>query len=204
MARRTKEDAEKTRESLLDAAERVFLRRGVTRSTLDEIAREAGLTRGAVYWHFENKEAIFLAMHDRVKSPMDIMFDELTRGPDPLAGLKEMSLRVFRSMEEDEHTRNVFTIMRLRCEETLCGKGDYAEELLQKRTEVRDKFTRVFRQIAKQRPLVEGVTPEFAALAFHSFISGVFWDYLTAPHAYPLRTLAPPLVECFFRGVVQE
>lgn len=58
MARRTKEDAEKTREALLDAAERVFLRRGVSTSTLNEIAKEAGLTRGALYWHFEDRKSV--------------------------------------------------------------------------------------------------------------------------------------------------
>ena len=55
MARRTKEEALATRHALLDAAERVFGRRGVARTSLVEIAEEAGVTRGAVYWHFKDK-----------------------------------------------------------------------------------------------------------------------------------------------------
>ena len=64
MARRTKEDALATRDALLDAAERVFGRRGVARTSLAQIAEEAGLTRGAVYWHFKDKADLFTAMMD--------------------------------------------------------------------------------------------------------------------------------------------
>ena len=47
--RRTKEDAQQTRESLLDAAECLFAERGVSRTSLQDIAKAAGVTRGAVY-----------------------------------------------------------------------------------------------------------------------------------------------------------
>jgi TetR/AcrR family acrAB operon transcriptional repressor len=70
MARRTKEEALATRHLILDTAEHVFLRRGVTRTSLQEIAQEAGLTRGAIYWHFQNKADVFDAMMQRVKLPM--------------------------------------------------------------------------------------------------------------------------------------
>lgn len=53
MARRTKEDACATRNSLLDAAEQVFYEQGVARASLNEIAQRAGATRGAVYWYFK-------------------------------------------------------------------------------------------------------------------------------------------------------
>jgi AcrR family transcriptional regulator len=75
MARRTKEDALATRELLLDAAERVFHRRGVSRTTLQEIAQDAGLTRGAIYWHFQNKGELFHAMMERVTLPIRLHRD---------------------------------------------------------------------------------------------------------------------------------
>ncbi len=203
MVRRTKEDAEKTRTSLLDAAEIVFLRRGVANSSLQEIAKEAGLTRGAVYWHFENKLAIFQAMHRRVKEPMDMLFAELTGGDDPLTGLKTMCIHVFKTLGTDAHTRNVFTIMRLRSGEYHCDDSEYGHEICNKRQEVHAKFLHVFTQIAQQHAFAEGVTPDFAATAMHGFISGVFWDYLSDPENYPIETLATPLVETFFRGLIR-
>ena len=65
MVRKTKEAALVTREGLLDAAQRVFSERGVTGTSLAEVAASAGVTRGAVYWHFKNKAALFKAMAAR-------------------------------------------------------------------------------------------------------------------------------------------
>jgi TetR/AcrR family acrAB operon transcriptional repressor len=54
MARKTKEEAQETRNAILDAAELVFQEHGVSHTSLAEIAAAAGVTRGAVYWHFAN------------------------------------------------------------------------------------------------------------------------------------------------------
>src|SRR5436853_5449268 len=56
---------EQTRARLLEAAARVFARRGFHVATLEEVAAEAGFTKGAVYSNFESKEALFLALVDR-------------------------------------------------------------------------------------------------------------------------------------------
>src|SRR5574337_1789480 len=77
MARRTKEDALATRSALLDAAERVFLQQGVSRTSLADIAHAAGVTRGALYWHFKDKASLFNAMLDRVALPLTAELQEL-------------------------------------------------------------------------------------------------------------------------------
>lgn len=51
-----------TRERLLEAAAAVFARRGFAAASVHEIAREAGLSTGAIYWHFGGKDDLFLAM----------------------------------------------------------------------------------------------------------------------------------------------
>ena len=56
---------EHTRSLLLDAAEEVFAEKGFTPATLDDIARAAGYTKGAIYKHFGAKEDLFLAVSDR-------------------------------------------------------------------------------------------------------------------------------------------
>lgn len=71
MARRTKKDALLTRSALLDAAECLFQERGVSRTSLADIARAAGVTRGAVYWHFKDKADLFGAMLERVTLPLE-------------------------------------------------------------------------------------------------------------------------------------
>ena len=56
---------EHTRTLLLDAAEEVFAEKGFTPASLDDIARAAGYTKGAIYKHFATKEDLFLAVSDR-------------------------------------------------------------------------------------------------------------------------------------------
>ncbi len=56
---------EHTRVLLLDAAEEVFAEKGFTSASLDDIARAAGYTKGAIYKYFATKEELFLAVSDR-------------------------------------------------------------------------------------------------------------------------------------------
>ena len=61
----------RTRAQLIDAAAAVFARRGLVAASLDEVAEEAGLTKGAVYSNFDSKEDLFQAVIDeRIHEPM--------------------------------------------------------------------------------------------------------------------------------------
>src|SRR3712207_207132 len=60
--RKTKEEADATRRALLKAALVVFSRRGYAATTLEEVARAANVTRGAVYWHFGSKAELYNAL----------------------------------------------------------------------------------------------------------------------------------------------
>ena len=57
--RKTKEDAELTKQNLLEAAFQLFLENGYDRTSLEQICQLAQVTRGAAYWHFKNKYEIF-------------------------------------------------------------------------------------------------------------------------------------------------
>ncbi|MBQ3713388.1 MAG: TetR family transcriptional regulator [Spirochaetia bacterium] len=64
--KRTQEDAEKTKQLILDAGFRVFAEQGYYHTSMEDIARAANVTRGAVYWHFKSKEDFILAMADSI------------------------------------------------------------------------------------------------------------------------------------------
>ncbi|WP_118821950.1 TetR family transcriptional regulator [Neisseria meningitidis] len=64
--RKTKTEALKTKEHLMLAALETFYRKGIARTSLNEIAQAAGVTRGALYWHFKNKEDLFDALFQRI------------------------------------------------------------------------------------------------------------------------------------------
>lgn len=62
MVRKCKEDAEKTRQAVLESALDVFSEKGYAKATFDEIAARAGFTKGAVYWYFRNKADLVAAL----------------------------------------------------------------------------------------------------------------------------------------------
>ncbi|MBA1201475.1 TetR family transcriptional regulator [Pseudomonas capeferrum] len=78
MARKCKEEADKTHGLLLDAAEQVFSERGYAHATFHDIAERAGLTRGAIYWHFSDKYQLLEAVLDRGQLPWDRLPDHFT------------------------------------------------------------------------------------------------------------------------------
>jgi AcrR family transcriptional regulator len=80
---------EHTRALLLDAAEEVFAEKGFTPASLDDIARAAGYTKGAIYKHFATKEDLFLAVSDRYWRRYFDNFAEV------MASAKEVGAREF-------------------------------------------------------------------------------------------------------------
>lgn len=97
MVRRTKEEAQETRSQILEAAEQAFYERGVARTTLADIAARAGVTRGAIYWHFSNKSDLLQALLDTLHEPLD----ELARASesedevDPLGCMRKLLIHLF-------------------------------------------------------------------------------------------------------------
>lgn len=120
MARKTKEDALATRDSILDAAAMLFAERGVSGTTLQHIATAAGVTRGAIYWHFEDKGAMFNAMMERAAMPLEAAMALLDKSDSatPLDDLRDYALDVFRLTTQDPTARITFEIAVLKMEYT--------------------------------------------------------------------------------------
>ena len=118
MVRRTKEEALITRDRILDAAEQTFSVRGVSRTSLGDIAVAAGVTRGAIYWHFKDKSELFCAMIGRVTLPMEAQHQQAEErfASDPLGYIRWFSLNILERTEKDEQCRRVFDILVHKCE----------------------------------------------------------------------------------------
>lgn len=118
MGRSTKQQSLETRQHILDAAIQEFSRRGVTSTSLNDIALAAGVTRGAIYWHFKNKVDIFIAMWAQVESSID---DEALRyrnefSSDPIRALRQTLIYVLQLTETDIRRRNLLAILFHKCE----------------------------------------------------------------------------------------
>jgi TetR/AcrR family transcriptional regulator, acrAB operon repressor len=119
MVRKTKENAELTRQCLIQAARQVFLTRGVSRTTMEHIAKEAGVTRGAVYWHFNNKIDLLQAMREQVFLPLIDRMDDtlLIEGSgDPLTCIENFLCGTIQVLTDSIETREIYEIMMIKCE----------------------------------------------------------------------------------------
>lgn len=116
--RRTKEDAQQTRAALIDAAERLFALKGVSRTSLQDVALAAGVTRGAVYWHFKDKADLFNAMMDRAVFPMEDAIGSLSSHPDkdPIGQIRAVLLGALALIQNDERTRRVLDVATRKAE----------------------------------------------------------------------------------------
>ncbi|OYU41334.1 MAG: TetR family transcriptional regulator [Pseudorhodobacter sp. PARRP1] len=113
--RRSKEDAEHTRTAILDAAELMFCEQGVSSATLEKISRRAGVTRGAVYWHFKDKFDILRALHIRCEPPQKMLIRKAAEEghSDPLGLLEQAAEEVLISFEQDESQQRLFSIQNM-------------------------------------------------------------------------------------------
>ncbi len=202
MARRTKDDAEATRNSLLDAAERVFYDKGVSRASLSDIAQAAGATRGAIYWHFKDKADLFNAMMDRVTLPLESVCraSETDGGAGPLQRLRAALWQVMDSVERDERTRRVFEIAMYRVEYVSELNG-VRERHLAAHARFHALFAQDLGQAAAQQDVVLPLPTEAAAGGLQALFDGLLHSWLLGGASFPLSTTGRQAVDVYLRGL---
>lgn len=77
MPRRSKDEAERTRARILASALTLFVKNGYDRTTFTDIAERLKMTKGAVYWHFESKQALLIALVDEMLAAFERHTQEL-------------------------------------------------------------------------------------------------------------------------------
>ena len=208
MARRTKEEAAETREKLLDAAEHLFQKQGVSRTSLQDIARRAGATRGAVYWHFKDKADLFNAMMQRVTLPMEEAFStEAAPASDgeenapSLSDIREAMLSILKLIVTDPQTRRVL--------EVATQKVEYVEDLMavrERHLHVRSGFlTRAEKGLRAATQRHPGECPELhpamAAQGLHALIDGIVQNWLLDPHVFDLQAVGQYAIDVYLNGL---
>lgn len=197
MARKTKAEAAATREALLDAAEEVFFAKGVARTSLEQIARHANLTRGAVYWHFKDKADLFKALVERVRIPFQSLMDEVAI-PDetisPLESVRQACNAGMARLEQPSYQR-ILSILMHRCEFFSDINPLEMQEKIGK--ECFDEILTVFKFAEQQQLLREGLSAEIATQMLQSMLGGLFHDWLRNPHAYSIKARSSQLIDTF-------
>jgi len=205
MPRRTKEESALTRRRIVAAARRTFLKRGITGTTLEHVAKAAHVTRGAIYWHFANKKALFDAMRAEVSVPMLDRTDAekldagRTGSADPLACVERFLLGMIEGVDSRLEIRQTFEIMAFKCEYV----GDFESELSghrAKAAEIADRLTASYTAARRAKVLRAGTTPRLAALETLSFLMGLMRLWLLDQQALIVRQSARELIAAHVAG----
>lgn len=201
MARRTKEAALETRNALLDAAERVFSEKGVSRTSLTEVATVAGVTRGAVYWHFRDKSDLLNAMLRRVTLPMEEA--SLASGDDPLEDplghVRSCLINVLKRTATDAQSRRVFEIVFHKCE-YVDEMAPARDRCVAMRAGYLSEIERDLRNAIRKGQLPRGIRARSAAIALHALIDGLIANWVMEPD-FPLGREAAYMVDLFIDGL---
>ena len=202
MARRTKEDAAATRDSILDAAEKLFVEQGVSRTTLQHIAPAAGVTRGAIYWHFDDKGALFNAMMERATLPLEAEMQVLDQAEsdDPLVDLRNYMLAVLRRTVDDPVARRVFEIATLKVE--FVGEMDAVRQRRQQNmVNWMSRAERRIRLAVDKGVIGRHVAPDGVALALWIIIDGVIHSWMFDPQHFDLIALGKCVIDPYLDGL---
>lgn len=202
MVRKTKEDAQETRHRILDGAVEVFGRQGVSQTSLNDIAKEAGVTRGAIYWHFDNKVDMFNAMIERLVCPLLLKSEEreTLMASDPLGFIRSAVEEFLGKLVHDPSFRRVFEIFWHKCEYV----GDLAA-LRHKHLEEGESHIDIIQQamsLAQEKgQLAPGLTPHQATIGLVAVVDGLAFNWTKNMQMFPLESYANPIVEAYFRGL---
>ena len=201
MVRRTKQEAQATRSRILDTAELVFEQRGVSGTSLHEIAKAAGLTRGAIYWHFKDKAHLFNAMMERATMPLeeggvcgfgvaDQTLEEMRRG------LRELLKRIV----ADPQMRRVFEIAT--------HKVEYVGELLavrERHLRVRNEclvdMDRALEAAIRRGELGRRMPARAAAIGLHALLDGLIRNWTLDPSGFDLVKVGSQALDAYLAGL---
>ena len=115
MSRKTKEEAEKTRARILASALSLFVKRGYEKTTFTDIAARLKMTKGAVYWHFETKEALLVALVQEMLEKFQRRLEEfLPKGELSFKAVADMMVQSAGRLVEDPRSAAFFMLMKTR------------------------------------------------------------------------------------------
>jgi TetR/AcrR family acrAB operon transcriptional repressor len=199
--RRIKEDADKTRQTILDAALTVFSRQGYHPARLQDIAEAANVTRGAIYHHFGSKADLYIIL---IKEASEQFNEVIAKTIAEGGTFQEVGTRVLINawtlLEEDPHLAKVVELFNF--------KTGFTSELLKITQQREDEAETMVVYVAGFiRQAIEGgelhakLDPLIGARAFIAFQNGITNLWLSNRKAFPLKENAPALASIIMQGI---
>jgi len=188
MARKTKQQALETRQHILDVAMRLFSTHGVSKTSLADIAQAAGVTRGAIYWHFKNKSDLFGEIWELSESSIgDLELEYQAKFPDdPLSVLRELLVYILEATVVEERRRLMMEIIFHKCE--FVGEMAIVQQAQRNLClESYDRIEQTLSHCIQAKMLPANLLTRRAAILMRSYISGIMENWLFSPQTFDLK-----------------
>jgi TetR/AcrR family acrAB operon transcriptional repressor len=200
--RRTKEEAEETKRKIVDAAVGLFEINGYEATRIEDIAEKAGLTRGAVYWHFKSKFELYGYILSMFERQLDRLVEESRHETaSPVSRLRWLIINMITRQEILVGFRQMkmVAVSNLKVIET--------SSVLQKKGEkAADKYMnvlgRIFADGIAAGEIRKEVDPVHAAWLTAFFVTGAIGLNLHKPGLVELQESVPDIVDLFLKGIV--
>jgi AcrR family transcriptional regulator len=198
MARLTrKEKQAHTRSCLMKSAAKVFASRGLEQASVEEVAENAGFTKGAFYANFKSKEELFLAMLDEHFAERLREIDEAISTEQSLEGQTRRVGRDFmRAVDADPEWERLFFEFAAYA----ARNEDFRQELVTRYGALRERIAAMFAERKEEFGMVPGISPEATALMTFAMANGVALEKLLEPEAVP-EELYGTMLFVFFTGL---
>jgi AcrR family transcriptional regulator len=195
-----KQRQEHTRHCLLESAARVFARRGLVQASVDEVAADAGFTKGAVYANFGSKEELFLEMLDvRFAQRLAEMDRALSTDEPPEAQARAAGLDFVHYLSDDPEWARLFF------EAALYASRDEAfrEKLQSSYRAMRERMAQLLRERAEESGFDPGMPFDQLAAMISAMANGVAFERFVDPGAVP-DDLFASMLELFTLGATRR
>jgi Transcriptional regulator len=195
MAKKTKAEALKTRQHLIETAILQFAERGVSSTTLNDIADAAQVTRGAIYWHFENKAQLFNEIWLQQPPFSEIINAVISNHVvnNPLLLMRERFIVGLQYIAKNPRQKALMQILYHKCE--------FHQEMLSEHY-IREKIGFSYPQMRlllteaiMQKQIPSSLDLDVMLIILHGCFSGIVKNWLMNQESYNLFLQAPVLVD---------
>jgi TetR/AcrR family fatty acid metabolism transcriptional regulator len=183
---------------IIQAATKIFARKGFYQSKISEIAREAQVADGTIYIYFENKDDILISLfEEQMKVVLDNMVSQISREDNPAKKLVKFALA---HLELIEQNQNMAEIIQVEVRQSSKFMKEYKNE---KFAEYLDLIRDIIREGQEKGVFKKEVIPGIAERAFFGALDEMsrFW-VLSSRKQYDIRTAAEQISEYFLNGIM--
>ena len=193
-----------TKQAILEAGEHLFYEKGVAATTLDDIAEKAGVTRGAIYWHFKNRNEVLEAVVDNAVVPIRDLFRQMMDAMETpsIEALKSTCVAVLKSIASSPQKQRGLTILVLKCEYTEETKHIFGNDLRYQEEAIVDFISLLDRISAVDPDVVLFKSSKMIAESLTFYCIGLVTQLLKYPDKIDLMKDCDDYIDIFFNGIM--